>query len=121
MQCFRRHPLGYLLRSCLPSAATDSGGSFNLASCERQQSTVGGRIYTVSEVTLYNQYSCICEICYAQRMQANARSRAPLYVRIAETFTHQVANGALRPGDRVPSLRKLSEAQGVSLSTALQA
>jgi len=54
-------------------------------------------------------------------MHVNGRSQAPLYVRIAETFTHQVANGALRPGDRVPSLRKLSEAQGVSLSTALQA
>src|ERR1700679_2557114 len=54
-------------------------------------------------------------------MDVNARRRAPLYIRIAETFTHQVANGALRPGDRVPSLRKLSEAQGVSLSTALQA
>ncbi len=54
-------------------------------------------------------------------MQANARSRAALYVRIAEKFTHQVANGTLRPGDKVPSLRKLSEAQGVSLSTALQA
>ncbi len=50
-----------------------------------------------------------------------ARSSAPLYVRIAETFTRHVANGVLRPGDRVPSLRKLSDEQGVSLSTALQA
>jgi DNA-binding transcriptional MocR family regulator len=54
-------------------------------------------------------------------MHVNARSQTPLYIKIAETFTNQVANGALRPGDRVPSLRKLSEAQGVSLSTALQA
>jgi DNA-binding transcriptional regulator YhcF (GntR family) len=54
-------------------------------------------------------------------MQVADRSKAPLYVRIAETFIHQVANGALRPGDRVPSLRKLSREQGVSLSTALQA
>ncbi len=49
------------------------------------------------------------------------RSNVPLYVRIAEYFTNQVANGALRSGDRVPSLRKLSKEQGVSLSTALQA
>jgi len=42
-----------------------------------------------------------------------------MYVRIAETFTHQVANGAL-PADRVRSLRKLSEAQGVNLSDDAQ-
>src|SRR5215831_8440372 len=54
-------------------------------------------------------------------MPGRKRSNAPLYVRIAETFTNQVANGALRSGDRVPSLRKLSREQGVSLSTALQA
>src|SRR5271169_2994940 len=59
--------------------------------------------------------------CQAQNMHVNARSQTPLYIRIAETFTNQVANGALRPGDRVPSLRKLSAEQGVSLSTALQA
>lgn len=54
-------------------------------------------------------------------MPGRERSNAPLYVRIAETFTRQVATGVLRPGDRVPSLRKLSHEQGVSLSTALQA
>jgi DNA-binding transcriptional MocR family regulator len=54
-------------------------------------------------------------------MQIAPRKDAPLYVRIAETFTQQVANGTFRPGDRVPSLRRLSEEQGVSLSTALQA
>src|SRR5580692_10119922 len=54
-------------------------------------------------------------------MRKPAQSNVPLYVRIAERFTHQVANGVLRPGDRVPSLRRLSKEQGVSLSTALQA
>ena len=54
-------------------------------------------------------------------MTARVRSNVPLYVRIAEAFTRQVATGVLRPGDRVPSLRKLSREQGVSLSTALQA
>src|SRR5689334_14559136 len=54
-------------------------------------------------------------------MPGRKRSNVPLYVRIAETFTRQVATGVLRPGDRVPSLRKLSREQGVSLSTALQA
>src|SRR5947209_16728761 len=54
-------------------------------------------------------------------MPGRKRSNVPLYVRIAETFTRQVATGVLRPGDRVPSLRKLSREQDVSLSTALQA
>src|ERR1700730_12912223 len=54
-------------------------------------------------------------------MPNRKRSNVPIYVRIAETFTRQVATGGLRPGDRVPSLRKLSREQGVSLSTALQA
>src|SRR5271156_5769193 len=54
-------------------------------------------------------------------MRKQAQRNVPLYVRIAERFTHQVATGVLRPGDRVPSLRKLSDEQGVSLSTALQA
>src|SRR6201997_2686108 len=54
-------------------------------------------------------------------MPPRERSNVPLYVKIAETFTRQVATGVLRPGDRVPSLRKLSREQGVSLSTALQA
>src|ERR1700692_3094044 len=54
-------------------------------------------------------------------MPGRKRSDVPLYVRIAETFTRQAATGVLRPGDRVPSLRKLNREQGVSLSTALQA
>ena len=50
-----------------------------------------------------------------------ARTDTPLYVRIAETLVQQVASGALRPGDRVPSLRTLSEQQHVSVTTAVQA
>src|SRR5450755_2348773 len=45
----------------------------------------------------------------------------PLYLRIAEGVSRQVARGTLRPGDRVPSLRRLSEQHRVSMSTALQA
>src|SRR5580692_8508535 len=49
------------------------------------------------------------------------RSDLPLYVQIAETLVQQVASGALRPGDRVPSLRQLSAQQRVSVTTGLQA
>src|SRR5512140_2501009 len=45
----------------------------------------------------------------------------PLYLRIAENVTQQVTSGALRPGDRVPSLRQLSRQLRVSITTALQA
>src|ERR1700733_6309231 len=48
-------------------------------------------------------------------------ANSPLYVQIAETLVQQVAAGALRPGDRVPSLRQLSQQRSVSVSTALQA
>src|SRR6202007_3292998 len=54
-------------------------------------------------------------------MPPRERSNVPLYVKIADTFARQGATGVFRPGDRVPSLRKLSKEQGVSLSTALQA
>jgi len=46
---------------------------------------------------------------------------SPLYIQIAEMLVQQVAAGALRPGDRVPSLRQLSQQRSVSISTALQA
>ncbi|HWX56139.1 MAG TPA: PLP-dependent aminotransferase family protein [Verrucomicrobiae bacterium] len=49
------------------------------------------------------------------------QTNSPLYVRIAESLTQQVARGALRTGDRVPSLRQLSRQRGVSISTAMQA
>src|SRR5215469_7693374 len=46
---------------------------------------------------------------------------APLYLQIAQTLSRQVASGTLRPGDRVPSLRQLSQQKRVSITTALQA
>ena len=54
-------------------------------------------------------------------MPPAARADSPLYAQLAETLVQQVARGALRPGDRVPSLRQLSQQQHVSVSTALQA
>jgi len=45
----------------------------------------------------------------------------PLYLRIADNVTQQVSSGALRAGDRVPSLRQLGRQMRVSMTTALQA
>jgi DNA-binding transcriptional MocR family regulator len=44
-----------------------------------------------------------------------------LYMRIFHRIARMVEQGALRPGDRVPSVRKLSRQEGVSISTVLQA
>ncbi len=44
-----------------------------------------------------------------------------LYTHVADRIEALIRGGALRPGDRVPSVRKLSEQQDVSISTAVQA
>jgi DNA-binding transcriptional MocR family regulator len=44
-----------------------------------------------------------------------------LYDRVVENIFHLVEQGTLRPGDRIPSIRKLSSTNGVSISTVLQA
>src|SRR5215470_5868636 len=45
----------------------------------------------------------------------------PLYLRVAHQIEEQIRKGALRTGDRVPSIRGLRRQQGVSVSTVLQA
>lgn len=53
---------------------------------------------------------------------SHARSTPePLYARIAGGLSEQVRRGALRPGDRAPSLRRVSRQHRVSMSTAIQA
>ena len=46
---------------------------------------------------------------------------SPHYRRIAEMLRLTLASGALRPGDRMISARKLAEREHVSLPTALEA
>lgn len=45
----------------------------------------------------------------------------PLYVRVGHTVETQIRQGVLKPGEKLPSIRFLSEQQQVSISTALQA
>src|SRR6476620_1845472 len=47
--------------------------------------------------------------------------RVPLYLRVAQQIEGQIRKGALRVGDKVPSIRGLQRQQGVSVSTVLQA
>src|SRR5262249_8445596 len=47
--------------------------------------------------------------------------KPPLYLEVAGHIERQIRNGALRVGDRAPSIRALRRQQGVSVSTVLQA
>jgi DNA-binding transcriptional MocR family regulator len=46
---------------------------------------------------------------------------ASLYEQVAQQITHLIGQGTLRPGDRIPSVRKLVIQKSVSVSTVLQA
>jgi DNA-binding transcriptional MocR family regulator len=48
-------------------------------------------------------------------------SGAPLYLKVAQLIENQIRGGALRVGERIPSVRSLSRTQKVSVSTTLQA
>jgi DNA-binding transcriptional MocR family regulator len=52
---------------------------------------------------------------------APAPTTGRLYERLADTIAAQIEAGTYRPGDRIPSVRKLREQHGVSLSTVLEA
>lgn len=56
-----------------------------------------------------------------QNSVAPATPPLPHYLRIAETLRQTLASGALRPGDRLISARKLAQREQVSLPTALEA
>lgn len=44
-----------------------------------------------------------------------------LYEQVADRLQEQIANGALKPGDRLPSIRKLKQQLSVSFSTVTEA
>src|SRR6185312_862104 len=46
---------------------------------------------------------------------------APLYVELADSLQQLVEQGTLRPGHRVPSVRRMAMQRDVSISTVLQA
>lgn len=55
-------------------------------------------------------------------MQApTEQGEAHLYDRVAAHIAELIARGTLRPGDRIPSVRRLSRQQRVSVATVLQA
>src|SRR5512144_810041 len=54
-------------------------------------------------------------------MPVKHRKKQWLYMSIAEIIRHQISNGVLKVGDKLPSIRTISRENGVSMSTALQA
>src|SRR5579863_1928251 len=54
-------------------------------------------------------------------MRMQARPKAPLYLKLAQSLEQQIGAGVLRAGERVPSIRWLSRQQGVSISTVIEA
>ena len=50
-----------------------------------------------------------------------ASADAFLYQQLADTISKQIDSGTLKPGDRLPSVRRVSRQRGVSVSTVLQA
>jgi DNA-binding transcriptional MocR family regulator len=50
-----------------------------------------------------------------------AKSAVPLYVTLADSLQQLVEQGTLRPGHRVPSVRRMALQRDVSISTVLQA
>ena len=48
-------------------------------------------------------------------------SEIPLYIQLADLVAEQIADGVYPPGARIPSVRRLREQHGVSLTTAVQA
>src|SRR5215475_8099819 len=54
-------------------------------------------------------------------MKEIAQAKLPLYLKVARQIEGQIRKGALRVGDKVPSIRGLKRQQGVSVSTVLQA
>ena len=51
----------------------------------------------------------------------NAGRRTPLYESVANRISYLVEEGTFRPGDKVPSIRSLSQQFGVSINTIKQA
>src|SRR5262249_7567508 len=59
--------------------------------------------------------------CTVESAMKELQSKFPLYLRVARQIEGQIRKGALRVGDKVPSIRGLKRQQGVSVSTVLQA
>ncbi len=56
-----------------------------------------------------------------QRTASSGGSEGMLYEQVAQKLRDQVTNGVYRQGERVPSVRRLSDQLDVSISTVIEA
>jgi DNA-binding transcriptional regulator YhcF (GntR family) len=61
-----------------------------------------------------------CILVSLTRQEQDTRMNTPLYRQLAEHYLSAIQSGTLRPGERMPSVRRLMQQHEVSLSTALQ-
>ena len=67
-------------------------------------------------LTVYSNHQILC-----YSVQVRTIDEKPLYLQVADSVAELIAAGSLRAGDRVPSVRRLSGQQKVSVPTVLQA
>ena len=50
-------------------------------------------------------------------MEWNFNNETPIYLQIIDRFKMDIANGSLKPGNKVPSVRELALSAGVNPNT----
>jgi|WetSurMetagenome_2_1015567.scaffolds.fasta_scaffold1362294_1 GntR family transcriptional regulator len=50
-------------------------------------------------------------------LSINEKDNRPIYLQIINQIKEQVGNGALKPGDELPSVRELAQTLGINLHT----
>ena len=65
--------------------------------------------------------SCACSAALPDLRVSAMTQEIVLYETVADSITGMISAGTLRPGERVPSVRRLSTQRRVSVATVLRA
>lgn len=58
---------------------------------------------------------------FSQRFRLDIRSELPIYVQIVDQVKGQIASGALKPGDQLPTVRALATELRINFNTVARA
>ncbi|MEW6030999.1 MAG: GntR family transcriptional regulator [Chloroflexota bacterium] len=58
---------------------------------------------------------------FSKRFQLDLRSDSPIYVQIVDQVKGQIASGALKPGDQLPTVRALATELRINFNTVARA
>ena len=97
-----------------------------ITDCQRRESVTGtvARCDQLCSRDLWVLYLFICPATFPYTIILMIPKRVGqsfLYEQVANKITQLISQGTIRPGERVPSVRKISHQQRISISTALQA